>query len=344
MMNNETTRVNAPKKMLEVKNLCTSFFTQDGEVKAVDDISFYLNEQEVIAIVGESGCGKSALQMSILKLIQSPPGKILSGEVLFEGQNLMDYDVNSPKLRAIRGAGIATIFQEPMTSLNPVMTIGKQLTEVIRTHRPKTSKKEATEIAVESLKKVGIPAPRERLKSYPFQLSGGMKQRIMAATAIACHSKVLIADEPTAALDVTTQAQVMDLLSSIIEEMKTSMVLVTHNLGLISRYARRAYVMYAGKIVESGYTEDILTKPSHPYTKGLLESVPTLDGDKEEDLQPIKGNSPLLIDLPDRCTFLPRCPYACDKCKTSPFPPLDPVMGDDEHFVACYLNGEEEAV
>lgn len=254
------------KKLLEVKNLRTSFFTNEGEIKAVNDVSYHLYEREIIAIIGESGCGKSVTQLSVLNLIPSPPGRILSGQVLFEGKNLLELKPKSYEMRLIRGGGISMIFQEPMTSLNPVYTIGNQLTEVVRAHNPGLSKKEAWRIGTEALEKVGIPDAAERMRSYPFQMSGGMRQRVMIATAVACRSKIIIADEPTTALDVTTQAQVMELLLSIVEEYKTSLVIVTHNLGLVTRYAHRVYIMYAGKIIEYGTTEDILTHPRHPYT------------------------------------------------------------------------------
>ena len=324
-------------KLLEVKNLKTSFFTVSGEVKAVDGVSYHLNEQEIIAIVGESGCGKSVSQMSVLQLIQTPPGKILEGQVLFDGINLLDYTPNSQEMRKIRGAGISMIFQEPMTSLNPVLTIGQQLTEVIRTHR-KCNQKEAWEIGVEALKAVGIPDAEERMDNYPFQLSGGMCQRAMIATAIACHSKIIIADEPTTALDVTTQAQVMELLLSLVEKYKTSVIIVTHNLGLVTRYAARVYVMYAGKIVESGTTEDILMHSKHPYTLGLLDCVPKLDSKKDRDLVPIQGAPPRLHDLSSGCTFAPRCPYVYEKCRDE-YPTLRQI-GENEHFAACHLDVE----
>jgi peptide/nickel transport system ATP-binding protein len=327
------------KKLLEVKNLRTSFFTASGEVKAVDDVSYYLNEQEIIAIVGESGCGKSVTQMSVMQLIQAPPGKILGGQVLFGGKNLLDYKAGSPEMRHIRGAGISMIFQEPMTSLNPVFTIGEQLTEVIRTHNP-CSQQEAWRIGVEALQAVGIPDADERMRSYPFQLSGGMCQRALTATAIACRSRVIIADEPTTALDVTTQAQVMELLLSLVEKFKTSIIVVTHNLGLVTRYTDRVYVMYAGKIVESGTTEDILMHPAHPYTMGLLECVPKLTSKKDHQLVPIQGAPPRLQDLPPGCAFAPRCPHAFDRCR-SVYPTLRPA-GPNDHFAACHLIVEKK--
>ncbi len=328
--------VNDRDKLFKVTRLKTSFFTPRGEIKAVDDISYSVSEQEIVAIVGESGCGKSVSQLSVLQLIQSPPGKILGGEVLLRGQNILEYPPQSPEMRKIRGARIAMIFQEPMTSLNPVFTVGTQLTEVIRNHR-KCSKREAWRIGAQALETVGIPDPLKRMKNYPFEMSGGMRQRVMIATAVACRSELIIADEPTTALDVTTQAQVMELLLSLVEELRTSLLIITHNLGLVTRYAQRIYVMYAGKIVESGTTEEVLTNPHHPYTIGLLRSIPQLDGDQNESLVPIKGYPPSLIDMPNKCAFLPRCAYACNRCKTSPTPSLQAV-GGAQHKAACYLD------
>ncbi len=325
------------RRVLEVKNLKTSFFTPTGEVKAVDDVSYHLHEQEIIAIVGESGCGKSVTQMSVLQLIQSPPGKILGGQILFEGKNLLDYAPKSQEMRRIRGAGIAMIFQEPMTSLNPVYTIGEQLTEVIRTHT-KCSRKDAWQIGVAALEAVGIPDAQERMRNYPFQMSGGMVQRVLTATAIACRSKIIIADEPTTALDVTTQAQVMELLLSLVEKYKTSIIVVTHNLGLVTRYSHRVYVMYAGKIIEAGATEDILMHPWHPYTRGLLECVPNLTEDKERELVPIQGAPPRLQNLPPGCAFKPRCTCVSGLCRDE-FPTLRRI-GPNEHWVACHLDAE----
>ena len=325
------------KKVLEVKNLKTWFFTASGQVKAVDDVSYDLNEREIIAIVGESGCGKSVTQMSVIQLVQTPPGKIMGGQVWFEEKNLLDFPPRSQEMRKIRGAGIAMIFQEPMTSLNPVLTIGQQLTEVIRTHT-KCSQKEAWQIGVKSLEAVGIPDAKERMHNYPFQLSGGMVQRAMMATAIACRSKIIIADEPTTALDVTTQAQVMELLLSLVEKYGTSIVLVTHNLGLVTRYTNSVYVMYAGKIVELGTTEDILMHPRHPYTLGLLDCVPKLTHKKDYELVPIQGAPPRLQDLPPGCAFASRCPYVFNKCREE-FPTLRQV-GENEHWAACHLDGE----
>lgn len=326
------------KILLEVKHLKTSFFTAAGEVKAVDDVSYYVKQGEIVAVVGESGCGKSVTQMSVMQLVQSPPGKIIGGEVLFEGKNLLEYGANSREMREFRGSGISMIFQEPMTSLNPVLTIGRQLSEVICIHK-KVGKHESWKLGIQALEAVGIPDAEARMNNYPFQMSGGMRQRVLIAIAVACESKMIIADEPTTALDVTTQAQVMELLQSLVLKHGMSILMVTHNLGLVTRYAERVYVMYAGKIVESGTTEDILMNPRHPYTMGLLNSVPKLDSDRDSDLIPIEGAPPLLTQLPPYCSFYPRCPYACDKCKEEPSPSLKPV-GGGQHFAACCRIGE----
>ena len=328
------------ERLLEVKNLKTSFFTASGEVKAVDNVSYYVDKGEVIAVVGESGCGKSVTQMSVMQLIQSPPGKILSGEVIFEGKNLLDYGPASKEMQAIRGAEIAMIFQEPMTALNPVYTVGNQLTEVIRKHK-KVSKKEAWALGIEALRAVAIPDPEARMKNYPFEMSGGMRQRVLIAIAVACGSKLIIADEPTTALDVTIQAQVMELLQDIVAKNGTSLVIVTHNLGLVTRHTSRIYVMYAGKVIESGTTEQLITKPRHPYTMGLLNSVPLLQETTDEELIPIKGAPPNLANLPDTCAFLPRCPFATDECRSKPYPERRQVEGI-EHYICCHRDVHKE--
>ncbi len=325
--------------LLVVNHLKTSFFTDAGEVKAVNDVSYHVDQQEVVAIVGESGCGKSVTQMSVLQLVQSPPGKIVSGEVIFKGQDLLQYGPKSKQMCAIRGAEIAMIFQEPMTSLNPVFTVGQQLSQVICVHTG-LSKKKAWLEAIQALKRVGIADAEKRMKNYPYQMSGGMRQRVMIATAIACKSSLIIADEPTTALDVTTQAQVMELLMSVVQEMKTALVVVTHNLGLVTRYADRIYVMYAGKIVESGTTEEIMTTPRHPYTIGLLNSVPNLSDDKSKKLEPIEGTPPIVINLPDQCAFLPRCPYATEVCRNNCSPRLQ-TFHSTGHKFACYRELED---
>lgn len=326
-----------PGRLLEVKNLRVSFFTNYGEVKAVDGMSFYVNVKEVIGLVGESGCGKSVSQLSLLQLIPDPPGKILGGEVNFEGENLLEFSTKSKLMYRIRGGKISMIFQEPMTSLNPLLTVGYQLTEVIRLHE-KISKREAWEKGLYALKSVGISDSEKRMRNYPFELSGGMRQRVMIATAVSCNSRLIIADEPTTALDVTTQAQVMEILVSLVEKIKTSIIIVTHNLGLINRYAKRIYVMYAGKIIESGTTEDLLTNPRHPYTMGLLKSVPRLDEKKgKKKLVSVEGAPPDLTDLPSTCVFLPRCRYASEECRIKPFPESR-LVGENGHFVACHRN------
>ena len=331
--------INNNETLLDVRNLKVSFFTHFGEVKAVNDVSYHIKKGEVIAIVGESGCGKSVSQMSVLQLIQSPPGKIVGGEILFEGNDLLKYGPNSKEMLAVRGAEISMIFQEPMTSLNPVFTIGNQLTEVISLHM-NISRKDAWKSAINALAAVDISEPEERMKSYPFELSGGMRQRVLIALSIACKSKLIIADEPTTALDVTTQAQVMELLISIVEEQRTSLVVVTHNLGLVSRYAERIYVMYAGHIVESGNTRDILKAPKHTYTVGLLNSVPRLEDDKDKNLVPIDGIPPNLIDMPDICPFITRCVNVRSICENQEAPKLRKVGGNN-HYVACHLDNEE---
>ncbi|MBR0091842.1 MAG: ABC transporter ATP-binding protein [Lachnospiraceae bacterium] len=324
--------------LLEVKHLKTSFFTDAGEVKAVNDVSYHVNEQEVVAIVGESGCGKSVTQMSVMQLVQIPPGKILGGEILYDGQDLLQLD--KKEMRKIRGDQIAMIFQEPMTSLNPVITVGKQLSEVIRTHK-QVDKKEAWELGIKALRGVGIPEPEARMKNYPYEMSGGMRQRVMIAVAVACNSRLIIADEPTTALDVTTQAQVMELLMSVVEQMKTSLIVVTHNLGLVTRYADRIYVMYAGRVIESGTTEEIMTRPGHPYTMGLLKAVPRLEAEDDSELVAIQGAPPNLANLPEQCAFLPRCPYACEECRQKTAPELRLIRGDN-HYIACHLDVNRE--
>ncbi|MDI9419666.1 MAG: ABC transporter ATP-binding protein [Firmicutes bacterium] len=322
------------ERILEVRNLCTSFFTHEGEVKAVNDVSFHIDEQEIVAFVGESGCGKTVTQLSLLQIVPAPPGKITGGEVFFKGRDLLQHKPNSPEMRSVRGAGIAMIFQEPMTSLNPVFTVGHQLTDIIMLHR-KVGHKEAWEMGIEALRSVEIPEPEVRMRNYPFELSGGMRQRVMIAMAVYCNPDIIIADEPTTALDVTTQAQVLELLVSLVKQHRKSLIIVTHNLGVVTRYVDRIYVMYAGRIIESGSTEEIMTKPRHPYTIGLLNSVPKIEKERSEKLIPIKGAPPWLIDMDPRCTFLPRCSYACEVCETKEFPKLR-RLGESDHFIACH--------
>ena len=316
--------------ILEVQDLRIHFELREGTVKALNGIDLVLKEGRTLGLVGETGAGKTTLAKGIMGLTAKPYGKIKSGKILYEGKNLLEMD--KKQLRRIRGEHISMIFQDPMTSLNPVMTVGDQIAEAIRNH-DKLSRVDAAKKAAEILELVGIPSARG--SEYPHQFSGGMKQRVVIAIALACNPKILIADEPTTALDVTIQAQVMELLQKIVAEYHKSLVMVTHNLGLVSRYADRIYVMYAGSIVESGTCESILTEPKHPYTKGLIASVPSMDRSRKERLIPIKGAPPSLIGLPDKCTFLPRCDFACESCQTACRPVLRAVGGQD-HYVACH--------
>lgn len=321
--------------LLDVKNLRTQFKTESGLVRAVDGVSYHIDENEIVGMVGESGCGKSVTQLSVMRLISSP-GKIVGGEVNFEGQNLLQYAANGPEMRSIRGAKIGMIFQEPMTSLNPVLTIGQQLTEGLRLHLGMTTKA-ATERAGELLSMVGIPDGPRRLPDYPHQYSGGMRQRVMIAMGLSCSPKILIADEPTTALDVTTQAQLLELMKEMVERLHTSLVVVTHNLGVVARYAQRIYIMYAGRIVEAGRTREIFAKPRHPYTIALLKCVPRLDEEIGSKLVPIVGMPPNLVNMPTNCAFMPRCPYHVERCHREAWPELKLIDGD-EHYVSCYVD------
>ncbi len=320
--------------LLSVENLKTYFHTYRGLVKAVDGVSFSINEKEIIGLVGESGCGKSVSMLSVLQLISSPPGEIVGGRVMFEDQDLLQYKSKSDVMNSIRGAKIAMIFQEPMTSLNPVLTIGRQLTESMEIHLNMTPRS-AAERAIELLRLVGIPDAKNRLVAYPHQFSGGMRQRVMIAIALSCNPKILIADEPTTAVDVTTQAQLLELMQDMVNRFNTALMIVTHNLGVVARYAERIYVMYSGHIVESGLADDIFLDPRHPYTIGLLSCVPQLGETRQEKkLVPIKGLPPNLINMPANCAFLPRCDYVCDACREKPWPSLESV--GRQHYVACY--------
>ena len=323
-------------KLLEVRDLTTQFFTEDGIVKAVDGISYDLEEGEVLGIVGESGCGKSVGALSLIRLIPFPPGRIVGGEVIFEGENLMEVD--DSEMRAIRGNQISMVFQEPMTSLNPVLTVERQLTEALVLHMD-MNKVQARERALELMNLVGIPDAESRIKDYPHQFSGGMRQRVMIAIALSCNPKIIIADEPTTALDVTIQAQILELMKSLSAQFGTALIIITHNLGVVARYADRVIVMYAGKIIEEGSSEEIYHNPKHPYTLGLLQSVPRLDQDRQTSLEPIEGMPPDLIDLPVGCSFAPRCKYAYERC-TQETPPLMEVQ--DGHESACWRFAELE--
>jgi oligopeptide/dipeptide ABC transporter ATP-binding protein len=320
--------------LLTVENLKTYFYTDFGLVKAVDGVSYEINEGEIIGIVGESGCGKSVSQLSTLQLITSPPGKIVDGRVIFEGRNLLEFPANGPEMRHTRGGKIAMVFQEPMTSLNPTLSVFQQLGEMLALHL-NMDKEAQRKRAVELLKQVGIPDAERRIDAYPHQFSGGMRQRVMIAMALSCNPKILIADEPTTAVDVTTQAQLLLLMQNMVTQYRTALVIVTHNLGVVARYAERIYVMYAGRIVESGSCDDIFNHPKHPYTIGLLKCVPRLDETADRRLVPIEGLPPNLINMPSTCAFLPRCPYSIDRCREEPWPPLRLVQGQN---ISCYVD------
>ncbi len=320
-------------KLLEVKDLATYFFTPEGVVKAVDGITYDLEEGETLALVGESGCGKSVSALSLMRLIQNP-GRNVAGQVLFDGHDLLTLDDND--MRRIRGKDMSMIFQEPMTSLNPVLTIGRQLTEALQLHL-ELDKAAAEQRAGELLLMVGIPEGDRRLKDYPHQFSGGMRQRVMIAMALSCDPKMLIADEPTTALDVTIQAQILELVQKLGKELGTAVLIITHNLGVVARYADRVNVMYAGKIIERGTAREIYGNPRHPYTIGLLASVPRLDEPRKEQLDPIQGLPPDLIALPEGCSFRPRCKFAIDRCATE-IPPL--VEVSEGHTSACWVSDQ----
>ncbi|MFP3998599.1 MAG: ABC transporter ATP-binding protein [Desulfobacterales bacterium] len=324
------------KTLLDVKDLRTYFWTEQGLVKAVNGVSFDLREGETLGIVGESGCGKSVTALSIMRLIPYPPGRILNGEVYFDGKNLLE--LSASEMRRIRGNRIAMIFQEPMTSLNPVLTVGRQVGEPLELHREMTIKKALKE-AVGLLKRVHIPASENRVTDYPHQFSGGMRQRAMIAMGLGCEPGLIIADEPTTALDVTVQAQLLELMKNLTRELSTALIIITHNLGVVARYADRVNVMYAGKIIEKGTARDIYENPRHPYTLGLMASVPKIDQDVKTKLMPIEGQPPDLANLPDGCAFYPRCRYAVEKCRLQ-IPPLESVGG--EHEKACWIDVREK--
>jgi peptide/nickel transport system ATP-binding protein len=320
---------------MEVDGLKTYFFTRQGIVKAVDDVSFYLKKGETLGIVGESGCGKSITALSVMRLVPDPPGKTVAGSVKLDGRDLLE--LSAAEMREVRGNEMSMIFQEPMTALNPVFKIGHQISEALILHQG-MDKEQALERSVEMLDLVKIPESRQRVNEYPHQLSGGMRQRVMIAMALACNPKVLIADEPTTALDVTIQAQILELIVQLQEKLGTAVILITHDLGVIAETAQRVVVMYAGKKVEEASVEDLFAEPMHPYTHGLLASVPHLDimkgeESKVERLEEIPGIVPMLINLPSGCTFAPRCKFADDKCN-SEYPPY--VERKKDHWVACW--------
>ncbi|WP_386183848.1 ABC transporter ATP-binding protein [Sulfitobacter sp. MF3-043] len=318
------------KDLLVIKDMVIEFRTPEGVVQAVNGISYSVAPGEIVAIVGESGSGKSVGARAILGLIPSPPGKIVSGSIAFDDIDLLGLDDKS--IRQVRGKEIAMVFQEPMTSLNPVISIGRQLTEAMKLHL-NMSQKEANERGVELLKKVGISDPEGRLSQYPHQLSGGMRQRVMIAMALSCYPKLILADEPTTALDVTVQAQVLSLMKDLCREMGVALVIITHNLGIVARYAHRVNVMYAGKIVETGIAAALYSNPSHPYTLGLLNSVPRLDQVRGTQIEPIPGSPPDLADLGPGCSFEPRCRFATARCRAET-PPMIDIGG--AHSSACW--------
>lgn len=325
--------------ILQVRELQTYFKTDAGILKAVDGISFDVHKGETLGLVGESGCGKSVTNLSIMRLVPSPPGKIVGGEVFYNGQDILK--MSEKELRNIRGNKISMIFQDPMTSLNPFLRISTQMIETIMLHQNKT-KKEAREKAIRMLGEVGIPNPEKRIDCYPHQFSGGMRQRVMIAMALSCNAELLIADEPTTALDVTIQAQILELIQKMNEKFNTAVILITHDLGVVAGMCDNVCVMYAGKIVERAPTDELFAHPMHPYTEGLIASVPKLESDgKKEKLFSIEGQPPNVIDLPPCCPFHPRCHKAMEVCKCA-YPPTKQI--DAKHSVACWLHATEEEI
>ncbi|CAG9621804.1 ABC transporter ATP-binding protein [Sutcliffiella rhizosphaerae] len=322
-------------KILEVKGLKTSFFTDSGEVKAVDGVDFSIEKGKTLGIVGESGSGKSITSLSIMRLLQDGVGKIVGGEIIFKGENLIDK--TKKEMRNLRGNNISMIFQEPMTSLNPTLTCGEQIAESVRIHQ-KLGKNAAWVKAVDMLRLVGIPSPEKRAKQYPFELSGGMRQRVMIAIALACNPELLIADEPTTALDVTIQAQILDLMKNLQEELGTSLMLITHDLGVVAEMCDKVAVMYCGKVVEYADVKTIFSDPKHPYTVGLLNSVPKHDEDVEGELSVIHGSVPSPFNLPTGCRFAPRCPHAKDICRNN-LPDL--IEAEDGDQVRCWIYSDK---
>ena len=322
-------------KLLEVKNLKTQFFTQDGVVHAVNGITYSVGAGETVAIVGESGSGKSVGVMSLIRLIPQPPGKIVDGQVLFDGQDLLK--LSEDELRHVRGNRIAMIFQDPMTSLNPVLTVGRQITEALELHL-NMNREQSRKRAIELLQLVGIPGAESRIDDYPHQFSGGMRQRVMIAMGLSCNPQLLIADEPTTALDVTIQAQIVDLVGRLKNELGMAIIWITHDLGVVAGMAERVLVMYSGFIVEEAPVDQIYARPRHPYTLGLLRSIPRLDLGRQKRLVPIEGLPPDLLEAPTHCPFAPRCQFAFDKCWQEN-PPLEAVGAN--HRAACWADISE---
>lgn len=321
------------ENLLEVKDLKLYFKIKAGNIRAVDGVSFSIKPGEKVGIVGESGCGKSVTALSIMRLIPQPPGVYAGGSILFNDQDLLDLPESG--MRKIRGGQIGMIFQDPMTCLNPTMTVGKQIAEGLRIHL-KLSQDQALKRAVSLLEQVGIPDAKARINSYPHQFSGGMRQRVMIAISLACNPKLLIADEPTTALDVTVQAQILELISGICDEFGTAVIIITHDLGVVAGLTDRVVVMYAGKVVETAPTDELFANPRHPYTLGLLASVPRLDEKRTDLLRTIEGSPPDLLKPPPGCPFMPRCAFARAICRT--MPPLDPVAGMAAHRKACWVD------
>jgi oligopeptide transport system ATP-binding protein len=322
----------ADRPLLEVKNLKTHFFTPDGVVKAVNGLSYTLDDGESLGLVGESGCGKSVSALSLMRLIPTPPGRIVEGEVILDGRDLLK--LSDEDIRRVRGNDVAMIFQDPMTSLNPVLTVGRQISEALELHK-NMNRSQARERTIELLELVGIPSARSRVDDYPHQFSGGMRQRVMIAMALSCEPRILLADEPTTALDVTIQAQILDLIKRLRSELGMAVVLITHDLGVVAGIADKICVMYSGYIVESAPAGELFANPRHPYTLGLLRSIPRIDEPRREKLIPIEGLPPDLIDAPPGCPFQPRCVYAVDRCREEN-PSLEPVSRG--HLIACWVD------
>lgn len=322
-------------RLIDINDLEVGFKTYGGEVQAVRGVSFHLDEGECVGVVGESGCGKSVTAKALLKLIPTPPGRIKNGTIMFKGEDMIKY--SKKQIRPIRGAEISMIFQDPMTSLNPTMTVERQIGEVISKHQH-AKRAQVYARTIEIMKLVGIPNPEKRVKQYPHEFSGGMRQRVMIAIAMACNPKLLIADEPTTALDVTIQAQMLDLMKELQNKFNTSIMLITHDLGVVANMAQRVLVFYAGRIVESGSCSDIFYKPGHPYTRGLLKSMPRVDSHNKALLASIEGSPPDLFRPPVGCSFMPRCDHAMRLCEIAE-PPMIQLNG--EHQAACWLNHEK---
>jgi oligopeptide transport system ATP-binding protein len=326
------------EKVLEVKDLRTYFYTRDGQLRAVDGLSYHVNRGESVALVGESACGKSVSALSVMRLIPDPPGIIVGGEIIFNGCDLLR--ISEEEMHHIRGNKIAMVFQEPTTSLNPVLTVRRQLTESLELHKGMDSVSSAQE-AIKLLQLVGIPDAVGRIKNYPYQFSGGMQQRIMIAMALSCNPALLIADEPTTSVDVTVQAQLLEIIDDLRSRFGTAVIIITHNLGVVARYVDRVNVMYAGRLVESGVTDVIFDHPMHPYTLGLLQSVPRLDLPRDRKLGVIQGLPPNLARVPSGCAFHPRCEFVMDRCRQER-PPFEEV--EENHFSACFRSREIDEI